>query len=324
MSTETLFSIIISIIVGIVLSYWGIWYSKKLKDKQSLSLVNDEWISLLTTFQDKFDALKIEFTQPINTNLYYYRAIFLNTGTLDLDKSKMYAPLEITCPAHSKVNECKIGKQSSDRFTISSFASDNKIQFHWDLLKPQEYFSFECIIESTIPFNRTNFQKGISISQRIADLKDVQQINAWDMNETKRSSYIRQQIAPYGAILFFLLFIAWMLHDSITSFITPNLQIEYAVKHRLDNSPVAFKLLDKQTVELFHNKKIDTVSLSKAQNYIQVVPSIYLKGADSFGLLFMSSGFCLLIFYIIKIVRGDLNELRKIKLINNLRNSSSS
>ncbi|MBO9681291.1 MAG: hypothetical protein J7502_01240 [Flavisolibacter sp.] len=322
MSKETLISIAISIIVGIVLSYWGIWYSKRLKDKYSLSLVNDEWISLLTTFQDKFEALKIEFTQPINTNLDYYRASILNTGTLDIDKTKMYAPLEIIFPENCKVNECKIGNQSSNKFSVSSSISKNKICFEWDLLKPQEYFSFECIIESTIPSNRETFRQGISVSQRIADLKDVQQINAWNMSETEPKKYRRKQYGGYLSGIFFLSFCGFLFYNGLTSYTNPDVEIKYTTKYTADNALVELKSLNSNTIVLLHNNKADTVALKDAPRYIHLMPSVDLKRTNLGVLIFFGGIFLLIILGVIKGVKGDINELRKIKLINNLKNNT--
>jgi hypothetical protein len=324
MSNETLISIAASILFGIILSYWGIWHSKRLKDKHSLSLVNEEWISLLTTFQDKFETLKIEFTQPITTNQYYYRGSILNTGTVDLDKSKMYAPLEISFPETCQVNECKIAKQSSERFLTSSSTAKNKVFFEWDLLKPQEYFSFECIVESSTNIKRLAFQKSISISERIADLKEVQQIDAWNVSEAEPKKYKRKQLPSYIGVILMIVIFGAFAYRSIISYAHPDVDITYKTLHATDKTPVTFERVSNSNVALHHNNATDTVALKDASNFIILKPILQFKrgGLSSFILYSL-----LCVFFIWATVKGmknDSREVKRIKLINNIKNSSSS
>jgi len=180
----------ISLIAAIVLAYWGIWYAKKTKAKTSLSLLNENFISLLNTFQDNFKSLKIEFYElPINTNLFYYCASILNTGSIDIDKAKIYKPLELCLPNDCKIVECKIKRKSSDEINLKENHRDNNLLLEWDLLKPGESFSFELIVEASKAYTKTEFEKGIKPNHRITDLKQLDLIDAWNIKEINKKKF---------------------------------------------------------------------------------------------------------------------------------------
>jgi hypothetical protein len=307
---------IISAILAVLLTFVGIWYSKKVRDKHSLTLIDDEWISLLSTFQGKFETLKVNFNQlPTTTNLYYYRASIINTGTVDIDKSRMYAPLEIALPKSCTVKECKLVNQSSDRLSVVESTNANKIFFEWDLLKPNEYFSFESIIEST----EGHSNEDIIVHQRIADLKDVKKLDGWTVEEHSLGKFIRKNFFGYLALLFFLGISFVGLYHGIQSFINPDVKIESQVLHQLDRTPIVFKPFNKYKVIMNHGKQIDTIAVSDVPKAIFLNPMVSLE-KDQYFLTILTLAFFLLFgVVIISVIKENIREYQQIKLMRILR-----
>lgn len=311
---------IIGIVITILLAYLGIWYTKKLRDRHSLTLINDEWFSLLTTFQGKFETLKISFNQlPTTTNLYYYRGSILNTGTLDIDKSRMYAPLEIDFPENCIIKECKVVSEVSENFFLKESTNANKISFEWDLLKPMEHFLFECIVESTKPVGISE----ITIKHRITDLRDIDKINAWTITATKLSKFIWKNLGTYLAFLFFLSLSFFWTYRGIASFINPDVNVEHQIRYSVDSLPATVKSIDKNNVLILHNNKRDTTSIKDVTRFIYLQPMV-TEDKDKYSLVIIG-GLCFLgiLWGTIIMIMQQIREYGQIKLLGNMRKQST-
>lgn len=318
MNNETIISTVIGIVSGIIFTYWGIWYSKKLKDKHSLSLVNEQLISLVTTFQDKFETIKIEFTHSTNKNQYYYRGAIMNTGTTDLDKSRMYRPLEIVFPEDCKVNECIIAKQSNEKINIKNVVEDNKILFEWDLLKPKESFLFECLIESERSYNTHDIIGSIKIIQRIADLREIQMVSG-NVEILSLRKFIWQKIGHYLGIFFFLIFFGLTFAVSVKSFFRPEVKLESETLHINDKSEVKLQYLNKNTLIVKHSNLSDTVNMKDLHRTLVFKPVVKID-KDNWGSAIATGAiFLAFIIGLIKSINATIEEYQQMTLFRHLK-----
>src|SRR5690606_11008040 len=132
------------IILTFITTYIGIWYSRKDKRKTEISLIDQSWLSIINTFQDNFEILKLQnYTLPINTNLYYFEGIIINTGNVDIDRTTIYKPLMLQLPEEFKIKELRTDTSKLAALNVIILKNDNSITFQWDLLKPLEHFNFE-------------------------------------------------------------------------------------------------------------------------------------------------------------------------------------
>lgn len=165
---------IVGIIVSASLAYWGIWHNKKSKSIPEVTLVESQTIYLLNTIHEKFQTLVIKYNgAPITNNLVYYESILVNNGQVDIDSNRFHGPIEFSLPNGYRIIESNITNQSNKNIQSKIWQGNNVLYVEWQLLKSQEHFKIECIIDS--PINETNNQISniVKITNRVTDLKDI-------------------------------------------------------------------------------------------------------------------------------------------------------
>jgi hypothetical protein len=200
-----------TIIVGIL----GIRYSKKFTGNVSLTFVEHEWIPLFRTIVKNLDEVEVRFKQkPISENIILLNGSLINDGNYDIDKSIVHKPLSIHLPKEFKFLKAKVTKHSKNVDAHCEIINDNRLNFHWDLLKKEEFISFNSLIE---------FQKGDNEEDKdgYQDLSDLFQINfehritnlskvkeeKWDLNETEKVPiFIKKLGLPILTILIGIFF----------------------------------------------------------------------------------------------------------------------
>jgi hypothetical protein len=308
------------ILISIGLAYWKIKTSRKLKDKTNISLITHTAFPLLTTFQHRFESINIEFTLPVNRNVFYYKGSILNTGTLDIDKVKIYKPLIISLPQGCKILECKILNVSSNQIDIQNNFEENKLTLSWDLLKPKEHFTFELIIDSESINNVGKLEKNISISHRIYDLGKAETIDLSTVKKTSARQVIKSYFPAFAYILFFGTISTIGLIYSINQINKPVIRVNNELVYKAKIEDVNVEYVNDSTLKILKEKKtIDRINLNNFEKYITLKPIVIVDRFSNFFIGLSILLLLLLTFLTILHVKELNHDLKKSKIFEYLR-----
>lgn len=178
-------NLIVGIIATIIVGYIGIRYAYKYKTRTSLLFFEHSCISLFKSVVKELDELEIKYKgKTVTENLIIYKGTFFNSGNNDIDKNLIHDPVKLILPDDYEWKKVKIIDQSKD-VKLEFEAKTNELQFSWDILKENEFFTFDSVIEykpkksskeesQTIISNITrDLSKKITFSQRITNLKFI-------------------------------------------------------------------------------------------------------------------------------------------------------
>lgn len=257
-----LLGIIITVIVGVI----GIIYTYRIRNIPKLTFLEQDFFSLFKSIIKNMDGINITFENiQINPSLLMLKASFINNGTIDIDSSMVHEPLKIKLPENCKWKRIKITKTSPNA-NINFKMSDVITEFDWDLLKKNEYFSFDALIEiiddpkESIDIDNEyikKISKNISISHRITNLGKINKENLYSITKSKYFTKI-----PVSFILFFItgfLFlimtsnfnipgqVLWNTHYIIKDLKNNNMEIELIY---LQNDKIQIKSIDNKYKEI--------------------------------------------------------------------------
>ena len=306
---------IIGAIISFGLAYWGIWHTNKSKTKTSISLLDQNWMSLLTTFEDNFKILKLENYQlPLNTNLYYYKGIILNSGNTDIYDSRIFSPLKIKLGENQKILELRLNKKQGDQIGLQYEKLDDSVTFTWNLLKPLESFSFELIIETKKVYGKYSFQNVFKVDHRIADVKKIDRIDGWNLKGSIKKNYF----GLYIGLLFFAALSSFGVYHGIKSFVSPEVELVYSPTLKSNNQPVTFEYFTKDTVRAMYNNNFIKLNRSDIKDLIDTNPAIEYKKNDYVAFIIASIFLIFVLLGFIGVTKEVLEEYRKSKIIKSL------
>ena len=229
---------IIGVLGTLILGYLGINYTLKYRSKIKLNYFENDCFSLFQTVVKNFNTIEIKYNkEAINQNLILLKGTFLNSGNIDLDKSNVHVPLSLHIPDNFKVLEAKVIDASNDLIVTNTITS-NSITFIWDLLKKEEYFTFDVLIEHMGELNSTGkeiikeelnlesnryiereLSNNITFKHRITNLSKIDK----DSFPTKPMS----KVAMVFFILYMLFLIGGPAYFGFWQLIKPQYEIQY-------------------------------------------------------------------------------------------------
>ena len=175
----------LGIIATVLIGYLGIRYTSKSKNKTSIGYFEDSRITLFESAVKELDELEIKYkNEPINENLIIYRGTFFNSGNTDIDKNLIHKPLKIILPSNYEWKKVKIIDKSKD-INVEFGNSSNSLHFSWDILRVNEYVTFDSVIEYK-PISKSSsssesiakyLSSNISFEQRITNLEPIKTID---------------------------------------------------------------------------------------------------------------------------------------------------
>jgi len=235
-----LLGIIITIIVGVM----GIIYTYRIRNIPKITFLGQEFFSLFESIIKNMDGINITFENiQIGPSLLMLKASFINNGNIDIDSSMVHEPLKIKLPENCKWKRIKITK-ASQNVNVNFNMSDIVTEFSWDLLKKNEYFSFDALIEiiaspkESIEINYEYINKisdKIIISHRITNLEKINEESFYSIMRSKR---LKKQIFPFITFIFLGLILLAL------TFIVPgqNLFSTHYIVKDLKNNDMEIKL----------------------------------------------------------------------------------
>lgn len=203
-----IFLVLLGIIVTIIIGIMGIIYTYRIRNIPKITFLEQDLFSLFESIIKNIDGINITFENiQVDPSLLMLKASFINNGTIDIDSSMVHEPLKIKLPENCKWKRVKITKKSP-KVNINFKMGDVVTEFNWDLLKINEYFSFDALIEiidsSKKPIDiddkyTEKISEKISISHRINNLEKINKENLYySINKYKR---LKDRMFSLGAII---------------------------------------------------------------------------------------------------------------------------
>jgi len=257
----TLLGIIITIFFGVR----GIKYAYKFRNIPKITYLEQDFFSLFKSIIKNMDGINITYENtPVNPTLLMLKASIVNNGNLDIDSSMVHEPLKIKIPDNCKWKKIKI-TQMSPSVNINFKMGDVATEFDWDLLKRNEYFSFEALIEiidhkkESVDIDNEyikNLSKKICISHRITNLEKA---NKENLDSIKNSKSLKKLMFPLTLILILAILLlasiftisadpsVWATHYIIKDSKNNNMEIKYTY---LKNNNILIKSIDNKYKEV--------------------------------------------------------------------------
>lgn len=286
---SNMFLILLGIIITVIVGVIGIIYTYRIRNIPKLTFLEQDFFSLFKSIIKNMDGINITFENiQINPSLLMLKASFINNGTIDIDSSMVHEPVKIKLPENCKWKRIKITKTSPNA-NINFVMSDVVTEFDWDLLKKNEYFSFDALIEiiddpkESIDIDNEyikKISKKISISHRITNLEKINKDNLHSITKYKN---IRNIQFPF--ILLFIMgvsFIIMMSNFNIPGQVLRN--TNYIIKD-LKNNNMEIELIylgnDKIQIKSIDNKYKEVLTIDEfVKKYnipLKVVSNTWLK-----------------------------------------------
>lgn len=139
---------IIGIIATLLIGFAGIIFSKKYSGKVLLSFVEHERIALFRTIVKDLNNVEVKFRgNPVSENIILFSGSLIKTGNRDIDKSMMHKPFSVCISKKFKLLDANITDHSSDIAANCEIVDEQKMNLKWDLLKKDEFISFNSLVE---------------------------------------------------------------------------------------------------------------------------------------------------------------------------------
>lgn len=308
-----LLGITITVIVGVI----GIIYTYRIRNIPKLTFLEQDFFSLFKSIIKNMEGINITFENiQINPSLLMLKASFINNGTIDIDSSMVHEPLKIKLPENCKWKRVKITKTSPNT-NINFKMSDVVTEFDWDLLKKNEYFSFDALIEiiddpkESIDIDNEyikKISKKMSISHRITNLEKISKNNLHSITK-----YTNIKNIPFPFIL--LLIMGFLFMVLILNTNTPDnflWNTHYIIKD-LKNNNIEIELL------YLKNDKIQIKSIDNKYKELLTIDEFVKKYNIPLKVVYNSrSKYILLILLLIFLLAGIFSFILWLKIFPNM------
>lgn len=259
---------IVGILLTIILSIVGFKISKKGK-KNKLTYLKVNKVSLFSNIIKNFDNIEIKYeNEKITDNLFYYSGKIFNDGDFDIDKNSVSKNFEIEFPKNFICREFKITKKSEELNVYVKNINSNIVQIEWDLLKKNEYFQFESLLEyRSNEDNEKFFDPSQELDKKIKHNFRITNLDKIDLDE------VRQPTPVIGCGIFtILLFSAFLFFFSISlkKLIFPEYETYIKSTQLLNNNLVKIESENNNTLKLFNtdDELIKTIRVGESYKYL--------------------------------------------------------
>lgn len=255
---------IILAVIGIILTFlfgvYSIIVNRKKKKNVSLSFEKEECYSL---FKKDINRLNIDINykgKTVDSYLILFKGIIRNNGEQDIDKNRIYKPIQIKIDKEFKWLEINITSSPDGANVNIKKINDNLLELNLDLIKKDEDIEFEALIEipqeTEIEEITDEFYKSIKFDFRITDLNRIEKIDDYYSKERiQRRKNIMYSIVGFITLIFGLF--ALFSQQISTYFLVLNqskTEIEYKLISKKDTT-LAFISTENENLIVECNKK---------------------------------------------------------------------
>lgn len=157
-------------IAGLFLAVYQLYKKDK---KVELSFFVTNVFSLFHNGIKNMQSISVRFkNEEIKNNLLFSRVIVGNSGSIDIEKSAIERPMEISVSPRFKILDCFI-VEKSEGLECSIGLDNNKIAIDHGLFRVNEYIFLELYFEDEIGLEKSEyfkFHEELSIDHRIANM----------------------------------------------------------------------------------------------------------------------------------------------------------
>lgn len=304
-----IFGLIATITFGLV----RIFQINRNQNRTEITFIKNAIIPMFRNIISKIDKLAITYeNKKIGENIILFKGTFLNTGNTDIDKSRVYTPLEMELNDDLNWIEFKISN-CSEGLEIVPSQENKKITLGWELFKEAEYFTFDSMIECnslavTNELNRGgSLAKYLKFNQRISGLKIVSE----DGNVKPMGNTILT--ISLTALLSFATFFSYFAFDLL---FTP--KIEILKQEQIDGKLYYLKIIDdhKSEVEFYDSTgtKLGEVKAESSQRLGGKLKTIN-KGIDYGAAIFCALATIFIVYLMASTVRREIKSRKFNKLL---------
>jgi hypothetical protein len=170
-------------ILGICVTYYFGAKALKTSRRMRIAFYEEDCISLFESIVQGIEGLEVNFEKkPVSRNLVLLKGCVANVGGMDIDKGAIHKPLTFSLPEVFKWLKAKIVSSSPEVNASYHLSSPNELVFEWDLLKPNEYFRFDALVETPMTQGNNNrraapveaLRSNLSLAHRITNLASVE------------------------------------------------------------------------------------------------------------------------------------------------------
>ncbi len=323
MNTEIILATL-GIVATIIIGFWGIRYASKHKIKTELLFIEHNCISLFRSIVKTLEEIEIKYKdKTVEQNLILFKGTIFNYGTTDIDHSIVHKPLTVELPVYFNWKKAKIIDKSED-VVIESNINKNELTISWDILKENEYFTFDSVIEYKPDLEQNGDNKetsneyditrqlsrNIHFGHRITNLKSISK-------EKLRS----KPMGFWGIVLisiYLLGLFGLFSYISINQFVFPEYDVYYEINKDSTTIFAKIEVNDKDKIELKNDNEEWIVTGEELSRSIGTKIQI-LKQSTNYWSLSISGFFTLLtIFVMVLVIKEEINDRRlykKIKVI---------
>ncbi len=193
---------ILSIIAGAIISYFiAKWQMKR--NKIVHFSINSYDIG--KGLSDEFPEFKLHFAgEALAKNVMVLKGGFMNTGRNDINGLKGENDIKMILPEECKLRSVKVKPSTEDLIVNTSNSGKNVINFGInEILKPNEYFKYTAIIETSKDINKIT--EKTSFQHRILNTDKIKDVHIGECTKLRRDIFVRAIRVLYILVFIFSL-----------------------------------------------------------------------------------------------------------------------
>lgn len=250
---------VVGLVLSLIFGVYSIWFNKKSNKKVSLGIEKKECYSLFKSDINRLNIDVIYSGKSIENFLVLFKGVIRNNGQTDIDKNRIYKPIQIKTKSNYKWLEFSVSANPEGASVALSKTNDQTLELNWDLLKKNEFIEFESVIEipqnSEIDEISDDFYNGLTFDFRITDLNSIDKLTEIYSKERKTKRLI-QKLYLMGIFMtvcgLFIMF-SHKLPENI-GFLKPVPIIKYNIVSQADTIVTQIKTTTKSQIEIQLNE----------------------------------------------------------------------
>ena len=142
-----------------------------------ITLIENRNFVIDPSLSNRVEGLSISYKdRPIENWLLYYQVTVTNSGTKDISRNEVVAPLTLVMPDNVRLISCNVFDKAKDLASDISI-KDNAIVIKWDLFKVGEYIRMDIVADYDASLGEYRHDKHSLLSKitynksRILDMK---------------------------------------------------------------------------------------------------------------------------------------------------------
>lgn len=175
-------NLIIGLGLPVIIFFIQLWLWFRDHKVCDITLIENRNFIIDPSISNRIKGLSISYKdKPIENWLLYYQVTITNSGTKDISKNEVIAPLTLAMPDNVKLISCNVYDQARN-LASEIYVKDNAIIVKWDLFKVGEYIRLDIVADYDSSLGEYRHDKHSLLSKitynksRILDLK-VQKTN---------------------------------------------------------------------------------------------------------------------------------------------------